>query len=597
MDEVEEIKQKLDIVAVIQEYVPLKKAGVSWKGCCPFHNEKSPSFFVHTEKNFWHCFGCNEGGDIFTFIQKMEKIEFAEALKILAQKAGVELKKYDPRITDQKNRLQDICEMAAKFWQNCLIANNAAPIRAYVQERKISDEAVQNFKLGYAQESWDSLLTFLLSRGFTETEIFQAGLIVKKENGNGYYDRFRHRLMFPIQDLHGNVVGFTGRALKKEELAKYVNTPESRLYHKGEILYALDKAKNSIREKDYVIIVEGNMDALACHQAGYTNVVACSGTALTPIQIKLLKRYTNNIVLTLDIDEAGQNATQRTIDLLFNERMNIKIVNLTVGKDPDECLKTNPAAWIESLRKSKPIMQFYLDRYLTADNLRDIYKKQTAIGSVLSHFSKLENKVEQDHWLRVLANVADVREDFLLEELKRVSRNKPVTPALKPAVLESKNILPPVKTKEVLLLERILTIIMFLPELVGYVENFLTPEMIEDESLRAFYKSLIILYYKNKDNINRESLLAETKKNLTISQSYFDSLTLYVDKIYEGFSPAALQAELRDLVKKYQGSYWDKVIKEKQKQLVIVEREGNVEEIRKIMNDIQLFSQRSAELK
>ncbi len=597
MDQVEEIKQKIDLVSTIQEYVPLKKAGVSWKGCCPFHNEKTPSFFVHPERNFWYCFGCSEGGDIFTFIQKIENIEFAEALKILAQKAGITLEKFDPRINDQKNRLQEICELATKYWQKSLVSPEAALIRDYVRERNISEDAAEKFKIGYAQDSWDSLLKFLLGKGFNELEIFQAGLVVKKENGYGYYDRFRHRLMFPIQDLHGNVVGFTGRALKKDDMAKYVNTPESRLYHKGEILYALDKAKSAIREKNYVIIVEGNMDALACHQAGYTNVVACSGTALTPIQIKLLKRYTNNVVLTLDIDEAGQNATQRTIDLLFNEQMNIKIVKLTVGKDPDECLKTNPAAWVDSLKKSKPVMQFYIDRYLTPENLRDVYKKQTAINNVLIHFSKLKNKVEQDYWLHAVANVADVREDFLLEELKQIPVNRPVSLPVKKDLIDRKITEPKVKSREVLLLERIFTIILSLPGLIGYVENFLMPDMIEDEALREFYKSLIILYYKDKDNINRENLLNEIKKNLAISQGYFDSLTVYVDKIYEGFSPGELQGELRELVKKYQVSFLEKVIREKQKQLIDLERESNLDELKKVMNDIQIYSQRLAELK
>jgi len=593
MDQVEEIKQKLDIVATIQEYVPLKKAGVSWKGCCPFHNEKTPSFFVHPDRNFWYCFGCSEGGDIFTFLQKIENIEFSEALKILAQKAGVELKKFDPRISDQKNRLQEICERAARFWQNCLEAPYAKQVRDYVAERKISDDSKSVFKIGYAPDTWDSLLNFLLKSGFNETEIFQAGLIVKKDNGRGYYDRFRHRLMFPIQDVHGNVVGFTGRAMKKEELAKYVNTPEGPLYHKGELLYALDKAKNAIREKDYVIIVEGNMDALACHQAGYKNVVACSGTALTTFQIRLLKRYTTNVLLTLDIDEAGQNATQRTIDLLFHEGMNIKVVKILEGKDPDECLKKNPQAWVESLKNSKPVMQFFIDRYLTSENLKDIYKKQTGINEVLIQFSKLKNTIEQDHWLRIISSVAGVREDFLLEALKKIEGKEVVkvaTPinALK-VVIE--------KSKDVKILERIFTILINYPNFIGYAENYLLPETIDDRSLQEFYKNLIIWYNQNRINPNRANLLTGLKDKLTISQGYFDSLTVYVDKIYEGFGFKELQNEIQSLIKTYQIYTLERKLNEKQRELVQKEKDGNHAELEKIIREIQIFSEKLSELK
>ncbi|MBU1132097.1 DNA primase [Patescibacteria group bacterium] len=595
MDNVEEIKQKLDIISVIMEYVPLKKAGVNWKGCCPFHNEKTPSFMVNPDRQFWHCFGCNEGGDIFTFIQKMENIEFAEALKILAQKAGVQLERFDPRVSNIKNRLIDICDITSAYWQKCLHSDCGKNALEYVNNRKILPETLQTFKIGYAVDSWDDLSKFLSDRGFTETEIFQAGLTVKKENGRGYYDRFRDRLMFPIQNVHGNVVGFTGRTMKKDEAAKYVNTPESPIYHKGEILYALDKAKQAIRRQNYAIVVEGNMDAVTCHEAGSKNVVACSGTALSVDQINMIKRYTENIALCFDQDSAGQIAAERTIDLLFAAEMNIKVVKVIFGKDPDECIKKDPALWSASLKQAKLAMQFYFDRYLTDEALADINKKKKSAEKIMSEISKLKNKIEHEHWLKKLASKLDISENILREGIRKnnqlpaktANQNKPLPPAK-----------PEISSKEKLHGQRILTILFNFPQLIAYSQDYLNGEVFAEPEHRDIYKNLIILYNKFKDDLNKNVLIDElSKKELGLNQSYLNSLIIYIDKIYEGFDAETLRLELGALIKTFKINFLHRKMKEANQLLATAEKSNDRELEQTLLKQIQYFSEQLSDLK
>jgi len=309
---VEEIKSRLNIVDIVGEYVRLTKAGSHWKGLCPFHNEKSPSFMVNEEKQIFHCFGCAKGGDVFSFVQEIESMEFREVLKILAEKAGVQLEEYKGgQVTDNKKRILEALELATKFYETQLWKGvGKEGIMQYLHTRGLSDESIQNFRLGYAPNGWDNISKFLLDRGYNLSEIEKTGLLVKKENGSGYYDRFRDRIMFPITDVMGNVIGYSARVAPggDESQAKYVNTPETLVYHKGKALYGLSYAKSEIKKKNYVLLVEGNMDVIASAQAGIINTVAVSGTALTGDQITMLKRYTENIAMLFDMDSAGQLA-------------------------------------------------------------------------------------------------------------------------------------------------------------------------------------------------------------------------------------------------------------------------------------------------
>ncbi|MEK7159803.1 MAG: DNA primase [Patescibacteria group bacterium] len=591
MDSVEEIKQKLDIATVVGEYVPLHKAGSNFKARCPFHNEKSPSFFVTPDRQIWHCFGCNEGGDMFTFIQKIEGIEFPEALKLLAQKAGVQLKQFDPRVTSQKNRLHEVCQSATQYWQECLKADVGKIAREYIAKRKIQDKTLVEFKLGFAPDSWDATMKSLMEKGYTESEIFQAGLSVRKEKGTGYYDRFRDRLMFPIQDIHGNVIGFTARTLKADEPAKYINTPESVLYHKSSVLYALDKAKKAIRENNYVIIVEGNMDAITAHEAGYKNVVACSGTALTIEQINLLKRYTNNFALCFDQDEAGQKAAERSIDLLFGAEVNTKIVQVLTGKDPDECIKNNPLEWESSLRQSKDVMKYYFDKYLTVENLSNVTKKKLAVKVVLTQIAKIKNKIEQDHWIKQLANILQVESRLLWESLPqnavvRVNVNSPVNRKNSQANTRPQN---PIKVGDSIKTENlklILTILLNYPKHLAFVQEYLLPEMIEDEGLSGFYKIVLSCYNQNQQ-IEKEQLIRLIEaENKIISGIDLNSLILSADNIYDGFTASEIDQELFELLRVYRRGYISGKLEKLRQELAQAEQSSDLERKNKLSKEI-----------
>src|SRR6056297_222501 len=593
-DPVEQIKQKLDIVNVIREYLELRKTGNSYKAKCPFHNEKPPSFHVSPDKQIFHCFGCGVGGDMFSFIEKIEGVEFPEALRILAQKSGVEIKRSDPRAISQKNRLYDVCAEAGGFWYKNLYSSAGFKALDYVQKRGLNQDTVQKFKIGYAPDDWQKTMHHLRSRGFSENEIFKAGLIVQKKSGSGYYDRFSDRLIFPVQDLHGNVVGFSGRALNSEETAKYINTPEGRIYHKGNILYGLDKAKTQIRKADYAIVVEGNMDVITAHQHGCDNVVACSGTALTQEQTRLLKRYSNNVALCFDQDEAGQLAAARSIDLLLAAEMNIKIIELKSGKDPDECIKNNPKDWEDSIKSAKLVMQFYFDRYLTEENLNDINKKKKAVKSVLLEITKIKNNIEQAHWLKKLSEKLDIQESLLwdsLPEQKRSGQNSSETRKTE-VVLKKQE-----KNFEQIHFERIITILLSYPDLIGYVVDRLEPEFFNDQKMIAFYKSLIMFYNKS-DNVDKAVMTNWlSRQSDYFEQSYLDSLILYIDREYEGFEPADLEKELMKLVKNLKINYLHKKLNGLNEELRSAEKENNEEAISRILKNIKAVTGRLSELK
>jgi DNA primase len=547
MDDVEEIKSRIDIVQLIGEHVKLQKAGQNWKGRCPFHNEKSPSFMVNQDRQFYYCFGCSQGGDIFTFLQKIENIEFPEALRILAKKAGVNLKKFDERASNQKTRLLDLLSTAAGFWHKTLYSPAGKSALAYLTDRGLDKTTIENFRLGYAVESWDNLLKFLKSQKYTETEIFQAGLTVKKEQASSYYDRFRDRAMFPITDIYGNVVGFTGRTMKKDDNAKYVNTPETDIYHKGKILFGLDKAKQEIKKKNFVVVVEGNMDVISSHRVGITNVVAVSGTALTPDQINLLKRFTTNVCFCFDMDAAGQNAAKRSIDLALENDLNIKIVQVLFGKDPDDCVRKNPQDWVKSIEQAKSIMQFYFDDVFSKYDVNNIDQKKLAAKELLTEINKLPDAIEKDHWIKQLAGKLNVNDNLLREALpstKNVKQTKPI--ADKKTLTPKKE--PLITSKKDYFEEMILSFALYSPENLKFIINRLSPEMFS-EPRQTLYKQLIILYNNNNQTDKQAVSDALSKnKDLELHQSYLNSLYVLVDNEFSGLSSNELQKEFLRLV-------------------------------------------------
>ena len=362
-DNVQQIKERLNITDVISGYIRLTKAGVNHRALCPFHNEKTPSFMVSPSRQSWHCFGCGEGGDIFTFVEKIEGIEFLDALKILAGKAGIELEYSDPKMRSEKDRLYEICETSAQFFTQQL----GNPIINYLYKRGLKDETISEWRLGYSPDSWDSLLTFLKSKGYRETEMEKAGLIIQdtryKIQDTRWHDRFRNRLMFPIFDTSGRVVAFSGRIMhdvvpSKTEHAdsgKYINSPETILFSKSRILYGFNRAKTDIRKNDAAILVEGQMDVILPWQDGVKNIIATSGTALTEDQLTIIRRLTGNLIMAFDMDDAGFRATKRGVDLAQGLGFNISVLRLESGKDTADFVADNSGQLGGILGKLKPI--------------------------------------------------------------------------------------------------------------------------------------------------------------------------------------------------------------------------------------------------
>ncbi|MGB9879380.1 MAG: DNA primase, partial [Anaerolineae bacterium] len=369
MGVIDEIKERLDIVDVISSYVPLKKAGRNYKALCPFHSEKTPSFVVFPDTQSWHCFGaCNTGGDIFTFIMRRENMEFGEALRLLAERAGVSL---EPHREGEEiagkliERLRTINSLAAEYFHYLLLNSpEGARARDYLGKRGISEQTREAFQLGYARDEWQALGQYLTSKGYSWSDLLEAGLVLERKEG-GYYDRFRGRLIFPIRDVRGHIVGFGARALDDAQ-PKYLNSPQTPLFDKSSILYGIDQAKNAIREQGFVVIVEGYMDVLMAHQHGRKNVVASMGTALTEKQVRVIKKLTKKLVLALDADAAGDQATIRGLEVAkealdrravpvptwrglirYEDQLDaeIRVAMLPPGQDPDEVIKENAANW------------------------------------------------------------------------------------------------------------------------------------------------------------------------------------------------------------------------------------------------------------
>ena len=464
-DQVQEIKEKLNIVDVISGYLRLQKAGVNYRALCPFHNEKTPSFMVSPSRQNWHCFGCAEGGDIFSFIQKIEAVEFPEALKMLAEKAGVVLKYGDPKLRSEKDRIYEICEKAAQFFTSSLGQN--AVVSKYLGDRGLKNETIGEWRLGYAPDSWNSLLLFLTGRGYREQEIEKAGLILR---GQQYHDRFRNRLMFPIFDANGRVVAFSGRIMndiipsktERAESGKYVNSPETILFSKSKILYGLDKAKMEIRKNDKVVLVEGQMDTLLPWQDGVKNVVATSGTALTEDHLSILKRLTTNLVLAFDVDEAGSRATKRGVNLANEMGFGVSIVKPFSGKDPADFVKEQPGKFGALVADSRPIMEHYFHQVFEKFDPSKIESKKIAAITLLSEIKRLPSAMDRSHWLRELSLQLGIDESDLKEEMGQIEIEKDTPKILSIATAEVQN-----KNRKEILSERLLALLLKKPELMA----------------------------------------------------------------------------------------------------------------------------------
>lgn len=435
-DQLEEIKKKIDIVQYISEFVPLKKAGRNFKGLCPFHSEKTPSFIVSPERQIWHCFGaCNTGGDIFAFLMKTENIEFGEALRILAKRAGVKLISYQPTDAEkQRQLLYEINHLAAEYF-HYLLLNHPAGKRAlnYILGRGISKESLEKFKIGYAPNMWEGLQKFLVNKkNYRKTDLEAAGLIIVSERQRGsFYDRFRDRLMFPLKDHRDNICGFAGRLLDpKAKEAKYVNTPETPIYHKSDLLYGLTEAKEAVKKQDSAILVEGELDTISSYQAGVKNTVAIKGSALIARQVQLLARFTKNLVLALDADLAGDEAAKRGIEVADSAGLFVKMIEVKGGKDPDEVAQKNPELWRQQVAKAVPVYDYFLNTAFSRFDSRTAEGKRKISQTIIPIFAKITDQIMQAHYANLLAERLGVEEEVVDREINRfISQGEEKGPA------------------------------------------------------------------------------------------------------------------------------------------------------------------------
>lgn len=425
---VEEIKKKIDIIDFIGSFITLKKTGRNFKANCPFHQEKTPSFVVSPERQIWHCFGaCQEGGDAIRFLMKWENITFFEALRELAEKTGVSLKKvsFEDAVWKKKERLFVMNDLSTEFFEYVLHKTRfGEKARDYLASRGINSDISKKFQLGYAPNSWNSLISFLKRKKYQEVEINDTGLLVKSEKG-GYYDRFRGRLMFPIKDPRGHVVGFSGRSLDNADpAAKYINTPETLLYHKRETLFGLDLAKESIKKEKNVIVVEGEFDMITPYQEGFSNFVAIKGSALTREQLMLLKRYTEKITLALDADLAGEEAIQRGIQDAEEFDFEVGIVTFDFAKDPDEAVRKDKKLFKKILKDPIPVYDFLIEMLQKKYPSEDPFNKKKIGDELIPFIERIHNPIVQSHYVKRLAAFLNVTETSIQILMKRLRQKK-----------------------------------------------------------------------------------------------------------------------------------------------------------------------------
>ncbi len=417
---VEKIKEKLPINEVVGSYIQLQKVGINYKGKCPFHNEKTPSFFVSPGRDNYYCFGCNEGGDIFSFVEKIEGVDFMGALKILSEKSGVPISLEKSGDKSKRQKLFEIMEIATIFYQNKLNENSS--VNQYIKGRGLDEKTSSMWRIGYAPNEWQTLTTYLRGKGIADSDIIGAGLAKRGNSEDKFYDTFRDRVVFPIFDTSGRTVAFSGRLFSPSDTsAKYLNSPETELFSKGEVLYGLNFAKNEIRKKDYSVLVEGQFDLVMSHMAGVQNTVATSGTAFTESHLERLFKLSPRIIMAFDSDTAGLNATLKASKLALKIGMQVKVAIIPDGKDPADMAKDDVLVWKECLRNAVHVIEFYLNKLVegTADKrmlARSVSEK------ILPFVILINSKIEREYFVNLISEKLKSKKESIYEDIEQIEK-------------------------------------------------------------------------------------------------------------------------------------------------------------------------------
>ncbi|MBU2524153.1 DNA primase [Patescibacteria group bacterium] len=510
-DIVEDIKSRLSIDQVVTGYVQLKKAGVNFKGCCPFHAEKTPSFVVSPEKQLAYCFGCHKGGDMFTFIQEVEGVDFSEAINILADKAGLKREDYFTQKTqvqqssNNKKGIFEVNEAVCKFYEKNLWAENADSQGAlqYFRDRGLTDETIREFRLGFAPNSFDKTYSYLLDKGFSKDLLLDGGLVVSKDTGAGrVYDRFRNRVIFPTFTHDGRVVAFGGRVLSSEDSPKYLNSPDTPVFKKSKVIYGFKAARTAIKENNFVVIVEGYMDVIASHQAGVKNVIASSGTAISATQAKILKSLTNDFRLSFDSDNAGVQAARRTIEMLQPFDVNIKIISVVGGKDPDEIIMKDASLWEKALLEAKMYFDYLIDKATLDKEHNTLENRKAVLADLLPLLKNVVSSLERDEYVRKLASKLGTSPEIIYADLKQTKSSsfEPKKPVDSPPLENIKN-------SRISLSRYFLSLIVAYPDLLENLDD-------KERWMQYLEKSEKKVYLTMTSNYNRQANFEEFKMSL-----------------------------------------------------------------------------------
>ncbi len=551
MSAIDEVKQKTDIASVISQYLALKKAGRNLVGLCPFHGERNPSFFVYPEQQSWHCFGCNTGGDVFSFLMKKENLDFGEALRLLAQRAGVIIPTQPGRDEEkeERERLFKINEVAAQYFQKLLLNSpEGTKARNYVQSRGFTEKTVSEFQMGYSLNKWDGLKKHLQERGYTADELVEVGLMVKSENGRTY-DRFRDKLMFPIMDIKGHVIGFGARVLD-DSLPKYVNSPQTPAFDKSHNLYGINLAAAAVRQQDMAVIVEGYVDVITAHQNGFNNVIASMGTAVTEAQVSSLKRLSRNLVLALDADAAGEEAMLRVVSYENILESEIRVAILPAGKDPDDVIKEGADNWGKLLAGATPIVDYTINMLASKLDLSTARDKSLAVKELLPTIAEMRDKIRQAHYIQKLARLVSVGEHTIETELSRLKssidrQRKPIA-QLKQEKYAYKS---PLSRS-------------------SRLEEYCIALLLQHPELKEFNKYPTSEYFANSEN--REILLALQRFNdlSTLKENIDTAIHEHLDSLIKWeLPPNNIEQKYDDCILRLEREFWKNMEKGKEEML------------------------------
>jgi DNA primase len=531
MDAVEDIKSRLSVEDVVGEYLELKRAGRNLKGLSPFGNEKTASFMVSPEKQIWHDFSSGKGGNMFSFVMEMEGVDFRGALEILARKAGVDLSQYQTGASaergKQKQRMYELLELAAKFYQTQFTKNKTA-LEYILKKRKFTKQIALDFQIGYAPNNGRALIDFLKKKGFSEAEVQQAGLAIKRyQQAN---DMFRGRVMIPLHDANGRVVGFTARLLHDEPNApKYINTPQTMLYDKGRQVYGLHLAKEAIRKTKFVVVVEGNLDVIASHQAGVKNVVATAGTAMTPMHLKELSRFTPDVRMAFDQDQAGINAAERAIPLANQAGVSLSMITIPSGKDPDELIQKDPKLWQEVIEKHQYALDWFIELLKKTHDITTAEGKRLFTDKVLPIVRQIPDSVEKDHYIEVVAGQMGVSKAAIEQKISTQKSSVRVIPKKQVNIEKVDKI-----TADILKTQNQFMALILLQPQLRETSVPISPEILNEPQAQELLEFLVK---------NPTFKLEEGASRLRNLKDYVKMLVLLYEELYQNLEYIELQYE------------------------------------------------------